>query len=342
MTTAAWNVLVTAQAFAVSGQGPWQDLLRAGCHVRSSSVFGPLSLEHLITEAAECDAIIAATDPYDQATFEALPRLKLVARCGVGVDSVDMQQATAAGVIVTNVPHAMTDAVADYCMGLLLTMVRRIHEGFNCMRAGGWAEFPGVELCGKQLGLIGFGQIGQAVAQRASGFGLRIVAYDPQAAAIVAAERFPQVRFVSLDELLEQSHFVSIHAPNIPATRNLIDAAALQRMRADSYLINTSRGALIDETALMAALERGTISGAAIDVYQNEPLPANHPLRKTPRLLLTPHNAFNSQEAALRMSLGCAQPILDLLAGNIPEFVCNRPVWESPTLRLRQGSWQAR
>lgn len=329
-----WKILVTAQAFAISGQAAHKLLTEGGHEVVVASKFGPLTLESLIAAAHDCDAIIAATDPYDHLTFAALPKLKLVARCGVGVDSVNMQQATDAGVLVTNVPNAMTDAVADYCMGLLLTMVRRIHDGFNCMVGGGWAEFPGVELRGKQLGLIGFGKIGQAVADRALGFGLDVVAFDPVLAERGNIEKYPRVRLVTLEELYKTSNFISVHAPNTPGTRHMIDQAAFAIMRKDCYLINTARGALIDEHALIAALSQNQIAGAAIDVYCQEPLPSDHPLRNTPRLLLTPHNAFNSREAAERMSMGCSLPILDIAQRRVPEFLCNPSVMRSESLRL--------
>jgi len=332
-----WKILVTAQAFAVSGNEARRELESAGCEIAYAKSWGPLTEPDLIAQAQEADAVIAATDPYVCNVFDSLPKLKLVARCGVGIDSVDLHAASAAGVMVTNVPFAMTDAVADYCMGLLLTMVRRIHEGYNCMQRGGWAEFPGVELRDKTLGLIGFGKIGQAVADRAFGFGLRVIAcdtaIDPASTPEWVIQRYPHVQFHSLDEVLSKSHFVSVHAPNNPSTRHLINATALRKMRPDGYLINTSRGALIDEAALTECLSQGQIAGAAIDVYEREPLPPQHPLRTTPRLLLTPHNAFNSREAAVRMSWGCAHPILDAIQGKVPEFLCNRAVQKSSMLR---------
>jgi phosphoglycerate dehydrogenase-like enzyme len=287
----------------------------------------------LVEQAQGCDAVIAATDLYDADTFALLPHLKLVARCGVGIDSVDLSAATTAGVLITNVPRAMTDAVADYCLGLILSIARHIHLGSDCMRQGGWAEMPGSELRGKTLGLIGLGQIGRAVADRARGFGMQVIAYDPQLDRGFWEEQYPWVESVSLDELLARSLFVSIHAPNTPETRHLINANAISKMRSDAHLINTSRGALIDEAALVEALRCGAIAGAALDVYAMEPLPVDHILRSTPRLLLTPHNAFNSREASMRMSQGCAEPILDVLNGVIPQHVCNPAVLTTSTLR---------
>ncbi len=331
-----FKVVVTAQAFAVSGKESREQLLAAGCEVINARQWGPLSKPDLIKHLCDADAVIAATDPYEADVFAACQNLRLIARCGVGIDSVKLNDATQAGVIVTNVPDAMTDAVADYCIGLLLSLARHIHLGFDCIQQGGWQEFPGVELRGKTLGLVGMGRIGQAVALRAVGFGLRVIAHDPVIAA--STEKFDQVEFVTLDRVFEASDIVSIHAPNIPETRNLVNAERLAMMRSGAFLINTARGALVDEEALMKALRSGHLGGAAVDVYKTEPLPADHPIRTTPRLLATPHNAFNSQEAAVRMSRGCAEPILDWLAGRCPASVCNREVLSSPkvagTLRV--------
>ena len=344
MSSTPMRVLVTAQAFAVSGMAYREKLGKLGCHVEDSSSWGPLGLDSLIEQANQCDAIIAAIDPYCHEAFEALPRLKLIARCGIGIDSVDLGSATEHGILVTNVPDAMTDAVADYCMGLMLSSARHIHVGYVCMKSGGWAEFPGVELRGKTLGLIGFGRIGQAVASRAIGFGLKIIVHDPWMQSAIAAGKPSslaeslqgRIQWTEFSELLENSDFVSIHAPNTPQTRRMMNRQAFAKMRKSAYLINTARGALVDTEALIQALHEGQIAGAATDVFQQEPLPADHPLRSTPNLLLTPHNAFNSHEAAVRMSLGCYEPIVDILEGRTPKSICNPDVLQSPKLRVKQ------
>jgi phosphoglycerate dehydrogenase-like enzyme len=238
----------------------------------------------------------------------------------------------------------MTDAVADYCMGLLLSIARHIHIGYECMQAGGWAEYPGVELRGKTLGLVGFGRIGQAVASRALGFGLKLAVHDPWMQASIESGKLDsewvavadRIRWVDLSELLEGSDFVSIHAPNTPQTKHMIDRRAFEKMRKTAYLINTARGALVDPAALIEAVRKGQIAGAAMDVYEQEPLPVDDPLRSAPNLLLTPHNAFNSREAAVRMSQGCYEPILDILEGRIPKSVCNPEVLRSDSLRVKQ------
>lgn len=344
MSSTPMRILVTAQAFAVSGTAYREKLGKLGCQVVDAKTWGPLTLDALIEQARGCDAVIAAIDPYCDSAFEALPRLKLVARCGIGIDSVDLVSATKHGIMVTNVPDAMTDAVADYCMGLLLSLARHIHVGYSCMQQGGWAEYPGVELRGKTLGLVGFGRIGQAVATRALGFGLHIAVHDPWMQSLIAtgnlddhvASLASRVQWLALSDLLEQSDFVSIHAPNTPETRHMINRQAFAKMRPGAYLINTARGALVDPDALMQAVRTGQIAGAAMDVYEQEPLPVDHPLRSTPNLLLTPHNAFNSREAAVRMSIGCYEPIVDILEGRVPKFVCNPDVLKSTSLRVKQ------
>ncbi|MCW3096848.1 MAG: D-isomer specific 2-hydroxyacid dehydrogenase [Chthonomonadaceae bacterium] len=279
-----------------------------------------------------CDTVIASSEPYNARVFAACPQLKLVARCGVGTDAVDMAAAAEAGVVVTNTPGAMTEAVADYTFALMLGISRRLPESDALMRSGGWNEFRGVLVYGKTLGLVGVGRIGQAVAQRAKGFAMRILAYDPILQASGKGDL--AIEFVPLDELLAQSDYVSAHAPSTPETVQMFNAERFAKMKPTAYFINTARGALVDETALLAALQSGTIAGAGIDVYAKEPCPADNPLRHAPNCVLTPHNAFNALEATIEMSRQSAQSILDLMQGRLPDNICNPAVWESPNLRV--------
>jgi D-3-phosphoglycerate dehydrogenase len=336
----AWKVLVTARAFWVSGQKAQEALEAAGCRVSRSPQAGPLPEADLIALLQGCDAIIASSDPYNAHIFSACPQLKIVARCGVGIDSVDLEAATQAGVVITNTPGAMTEAVGDYTIGLMLGIARRIAEADALVRAGGWGEFRGTLISGKTLGLVGVGRIGQAVAQRAAGFNMRLLAYDPPLEASLksdpnfTADMLP-MEFVELDDLLAQSDFVSLHAPNTPGTVGMFDAGRFSQMKPTAYFINTARGALVNETDLLAALTEGKIAGAAVDVYSQEPLPADHPLRSAPNSLLTPHNAFNAIEATETMSHLCAKAILALQQGGHPDSVCNPAVWDSSMLRTR-------
>ncbi len=329
----SWRVLVTARAFWVSGQAAKEYLEAAGCEVVYTPEAGPLKEEVLIERLQGFDAIIGSSDPYNARVFESCPQLKVVSRCGVGIDSVDVPAATEAGIIVTNTPGAMTDSVGDYTFALLLGITRRIHEGDALMRRGGWGEYPGVGVAGKTLGLVGCGQIGQAVAKRAGGFSMRILAYDPLVAERGVPEGLPPIEFTDLDTVLSESDFVSLHAPNLPETKNMFNRERFAKMKPSAYFINTARGALVDETALIEALENGIIAGAATDVYQQEPLPADSPLRNAPRCLLTPHNAFNSAEAAKAMSVQSAENTLIALQGERPPGLINAAVLESAQLR---------
>ena len=329
-----WHVLVTARAFWASGQAVETALQAVGCVIIRSPEAGPVPEAHLIELLRGCDAVIASSDPYNVSVFSRCPQLKVVSRCGVGIDSVDVAAATAAGVIVTNTPGAMTDAVGDYTLALLLGIARRIHEGDALMKNGGWGEYPGVLVSGKTLGLVGFGQIGQAVARRAAGFNMRILAYDPQAWERGVPADLPPLRFTDLDTLLAESDFVSLHAPNLPETRNMFHAERFARMKPTAYFINTARGPLVDEAALIHALENKQIAGAALDVFHQEPLPPDHPLRRAPRILLTPHNAFNAVEAAETMSRLSAENVLAVLRGESPAGLINPEVLESSALRV--------
>lgn len=335
-----WKVLVTARAFWVSGQAAEQALLDAGCSVIRSPQAGPLPEQMLATQLHGCQAVIGSSDPYTAAIFADCPDLLVVSRCGVGIDSVDLPAATQAGILVTNTPGAMTEAVADYTFGLLLALSRGIVAGDALMRTGGWGEYPGTLAAGKTLGLVGCGQIGQGVARRAAGFAMRILAHDPPFARAYEADSalrasLPPIAFTDLDTLLTESDFVSLHAPRTPETEGLFNASRFAQMKRSAYLINTARGALIDDSALLAALEEGRIAGAALDVYRSEPLPADHPLRRAPRCLLTPHNAFNAVESVAEMSRISAENVLALARGEKPGTVCNPEVWSSAALRLR-------
>ena len=325
-----WRVLVTARAFWVSGEEAEAALKAEGCEVVRSSRAGPLPEEDLIREMQGCQAVIASSDPYNARVFAGCPDLKVVVRCGVGTDSVDMNAAAAAGVIAANTPGAMSEAVADFAFGMMLCLARRLHEGDALMRSGAWNELPGSGVYDKTLGLVGVGRIGRAVAARSKGFRMRVLAHDPALAAVGAEG----IEFTDLETLLRESDYISVHAPATPETAGMFDTAKFRRMKPTAFFINTARGALVNEPDLIAALENKTIAGAALDVYSKEPLPADHPLRSAPRCLLQPHNAFNSLESTKEMSRQSALPIIDLLHGRRPENVCNPAVWDAHNLRI--------
>src|SRR2546423_301258 len=204
----SWTVLVTARAFWVSGEKAQARLDAAGCRTVRSPEAGPVPEEPLIGLLRDCDAVVASSDPYTARLFGACPRLKIVSRCGVGIDTIDLDAAARAGVVVTNTPGAMTEAVGDYTWALILGVSRRIAEGDALMRSGGWGEYPGVLVTGKTLGLVGFGQIGQAVARRAKGFSMKVLAFDPIVERGGPPADLREVQLVSLDRLLADIDFV--------------------------------------------------------------------------------------------------------------------------------------
>ena len=326
------KVLITARAFWKFG-GEGETLLgKNNFEVIRASKAGPYSAAELIPLLQGYTAIIGSTDEYSRELMLACPDLKVISRWGVGFDSIDLLAASELGVIASTTPGAMTDTVADYTFALLLGIARKITESDRTIRSGGWSEATGVLVCRKSLGLVGFGAIAQGVAKRATGFEMNVFATDPYVSES-ARKAFPQVSFVSLDSLLEMSDFVSVHSAATLETRGMFDSLRFAQMKSSAYFINTSRGSLVDEVALVEALETGKIAGAAIDVYAKEPPLPNAPIRFAPNTLLTTHNAFNTVEASHATSLQAAQNVIDLLNGVHLEAVRNPAVWESPKLR---------
>lgn len=330
----SWKVLITASGFGQTGQHALESLRKAGCQTIVPPKSGPLTASEITALLPEIDAVLASLDDYS-ATVLGSPEassLKIIARWGVGYDAIDIPAATRQGIVVTYTPGMLDDAVADYTFALLLCLARRVHEGHAAMREGGWKIEWGNDVAGKTLGIIGCGRIGMAVARRASGFAMRLLAYNrtpkPEAEKLGA-------NFVSLDDLLAQSDFISIHAALTPETRGMIGEAEFRKMKPGVFLINTARGALVDETALVKALVEKQIAGAAIDVFATEPLPVDSPLRTTPHLLLSPHQGSSSRETGEHVSNAATKAIVDLMQGRQPENVLNPLVFESSQLRSR-------
>ncbi|OGO15295.1 MAG: hypothetical protein A2Y93_00480 [Chloroflexi bacterium RBG_13_68_17] len=244
----------------------------------------------------------------------AQPRLRVVGRAGVGVDNIDVAAARQVGVIVVNAPLASTDAVAEHTLALMLALARRLPQADASLRRGEWrkSEFLGTELGGKTLGLIGLGRIGAAVAERARALGMAVVAYDPLLSPEEIAVR--GARPLGLQALLAEADYLSLHVPLTPETRGLLDAHALARLRPGARLVCTARGGLVDEAALLAALDTGRLAGAALDVFEEEP-PRPGPLLNHPALILTPHIAAQTVEAQARAALDIVAEVLAALRG---------------------------
>jgi D-3-phosphoglycerate dehydrogenase len=277
--------------------------------------------EDILAVARDADAILVTYAKLPGELLRQLQRCKAIGRFGLGVDNIDTKTAAELGIVVTYVPDYCMHEVSDHAMALLLALARKIPFSNKLVQAGRW-EMPAVaplrRLTGQVLGLIGFGNIPRALAPKAKAFGFGVIAYDPYAGADVFAAC--GVEAVSFETLLERADAISVHAPLTPATRGLIDAAAFARMKKGALIVNTARGPLIDELALISALDSGRIGGAALDVIATEPLPKDSPLIGRDNVILTPHTAFYSVEALDELQTKCAADVARVLSGEAPVY----------------------
>lgn len=283
------------------------------------------SPEPVLVEAVQdVEGILARSAKITGNVLAAAPRLKIVARHGVGVDSVDLAEATRRGVLVTTTPEANVVTVAEYVFALLLGFSRKIAEAHRIVKEGRWErpKLVGIELYQKTMGIIGLGNIGSRVAQRAKGFGMDVIGHDP----FLPAERARElgVTLTSLEDLLRRSDIVTLNIRATPETRALIGERELQAMKPSAILVNTSRGEVVDEQALIKALQEKRIAGACLDTFQQEPLEVPSPLRELDNVLLSPHVGGQSAEAMVRMGTEAAGYIVKVLEGEIPGGIYNR------------------
>jgi phosphoglycerate dehydrogenase-like enzyme len=328
----SWKVLITARTLNEVGQSALALLRQAGCEVTMPPRFGPYAAEALRPLLQGHHAVLASMDQFTSGVLSSpeAAELKIISRWGVGYDAIDIPAATSHGIVVAYTPGLLNETVADFAFALLLSVARRIHIGHASMSQGKWEAAWGTDVFGKTLGILGCGRIGQAVARRATGFSMRLLAYD------IRHDSTPgdlPIQYVSLTELLAESDFLTLHAALTRENRGLIGEEQLRSMKPTAYLINTARGALINETALTRALREGWIAGAALDAFTVEPLLADHPLRSAPNLLLTPHLASFARETGERVSLTAARAIVDLMRGCKPQFVVDPSVYDSSNLR---------
>ncbi len=283
---------------------------------------------------AEADAIICDASPIGADLLDRAPRLRIVSEYGIGYDNIDVAAASARGIWVANVPGFCVEEVANHAMALILAANRRLIALDQSVRDGRWDPVgvaAGVErLSSQALGLVGFGQIGRRVARRAVAFGLRVLVFSPHTTPDLAREHGAER--VELFDLFARSDYVSLHLPATPATRGLVDAAALARFKPTAWLINTARGSIVDESALLEALRGGRLAGAALDVRRSEPPPPDDPFRDLPNVILTPHAAFYSERSLLELRQRAARNVAAVLAGRPP----NDPV--NPATTPRFGS----
>jgi D-3-phosphoglycerate dehydrogenase len=274
------------------------------------------SADDILAVARDADAILVTYAKLPGELLRQLTRCKAIGRFGLGVDNIDLPAAKACSIAVNYVPDYCLREVSDHAMALLLALARKVTLANKLVQSGRWEVPPIVplrRLDGQVLGLIGFGNIPRALAPKAKAFGLKVLTHDPYVTkdALTAAG----VEGVSFDDLLARSDFISVHAPLLPATRGLMNAAAFAKMKKGAFLINTARGPLVDEEALISALESGQLGGAALDVVTTEPLAKDSPLTGRDNVILTPHTAFYSVEALEELQIKCASDVARVLSG---------------------------
>lgn len=282
----------------------------------------------LATLMTDADAVIVGGAPITAEVLESMPNCKVVVRYGVGVDTLDLDAATARGVICAHVPDFCMEEVGNHALMLMLATVKKLVPLDRAVRDGTWRPgplAPMAHLHGQTLGLVACGHIAQALAKRAAALSMRVIGYDPYVPKDAA--RAAGIELVAtLDDLLAASDIVSVHAPLTPETRHIIGADALAKMKPTAYLINTSRGPTVDEAALIAALQQGQIAGAGLDVFEKEPLAADSPLTGMDNVVLTPHSASYSDYAFRLLSRRVGESVVDVLSGHWPRFVANGAV----------------
>lgn len=314
----ACRVLVTPTSFGKSDPHVRTELESAVGAVIYNPLGQPLKSHQVQKLLPGCDGYIAGLDEIDAAALASADRLRVIARYGVGVDSVDLAAAADRGIIVTNTPLANTVSVAELTVGLMLALARSIPELVGETREGKWTRKTGVSMSGKTIGLIGLGGVGKHVATRLRAFDCHILAYDPAADAAFAVEH--GIELAEPDNMVRYADFVSLHVPLLPTTRSMVNAAFLAKMKRGAFLVNTARGELIDESALLEALQSGHLRGAALDAFSQEPPPADHPLLKLPQVLVTPHAGAHTDGAIDAMGWGAVRDCLAVLRGEQPQF----------------------
>lgn len=310
------RVLVTPTSYAKNDPKLRTELEAQVGEVVYNTAGHPLSAEELVPLISGIDGYIAGLDAITREVLEAADSLKVIARYGVGVDAIDLETARQKGIVITNTPGANSASVAELTLGLMLSLARNIPEAVEATRSGEWPRFRGMSLGGKTIGLFGFGEIGKRVAQMLKGFNARLVAYDP----------FPDVEFaeecgveiVQQDEVIRMADILSLHCPVLPDTRGMVNTDFIRKMKPGAFLINTSRGELINEDALYDAIKSNHLQGAALDVFSQQPPQPGNPLLGMPQVIVTPHMGAHTDGATNAMGWAALNDCLAVLRGEEP------------------------
>ena len=300
--------------------------LQDNCDVEYWEKSGRPPREEVLRRVKDKEGLICLlTEKVDDELLQAAPKLRIAANVAVGYDNIDVPACTKRGVVATNTPGVLDETTADFAWTLMMAVARRLGEGDVLARSGNWKgwdldQLVGTDVWGKTLGIVGFGRIGRAMARRAGGFQMRVI-YTDAVRAPGDAEKELRAEYRDMHELLAEADFISVHTPLLPETHGLFNAAKFQRMKRTAFFINTSRGPVVDEAALVAALEDGKIAGAALDVYEKEPV--IHPGLRRSNVVLAPHIASASLETRTKMACMAAENVIALLQGRRPANVLN-------------------
>jgi glyoxylate reductase len=306
-----------------------QQILSAGCEMEYWTQAERISKEELFRRIKDKEGLVCLlTEQVNEALLQVAPKLRIAANVAVGFDNIDVPACTKRGVVATNTPGVLDETTADFAWTLLMAVARRLGEGEALARSGNWKgwdldQLVGTDVYGKTLGIVGFGRIGRAVARRAAGFQMKVI-YSDAVRAPGEVERELKAEYRDFNALLAEADFVSVHVPLLAETRGLFDAPKFYRMKPTAFLINTSRGPVVNEAALVHALESGKIAGAALDVYENEPF--MQPGLKRPNVVLAPHIASASLETRTKMACIAAENVVALFAGQRPPNILNPDV----------------
>jgi glyoxylate reductase len=315
------KVLATHQLFE-----PARRILQENCDAEYWDKPERPPREEVLRRVKDKEGLICLlTEKVNDELLQAAPKLRIAANVAVGFDNIDVAACTKRGVVATNTPGVLDETTADFAWTLLMAVARRLGEGEALARSGNWKgwdldQLVGTDVWGKTLGIVGFGRIGRAVARRASGFQMKVI-YTDAVRAPADVEKELRAEFREMNALLAEADFISVHTPLLPETHGLFDALKFRRMKRTAFLINTARGPVVDEAALVAALEGGKIAGAALDVYEKEPV--IHPGLKRSNVVLAPHIASASLETRTKMACMAAENVVALLKGRRPVNVLN-------------------
>lgn len=311
------KVLITSRSFGKLSNEPMNILKEADFDVDNMGL--DFDMERFEKVLPEYDALIIGAHALSSALLEKCSKLKIICKHGVGLDNIPLEKTRELGITVTNTPGTNSEAVADLTFGLMLDAARCITLSSRYVHDNIRSQTIGIDVYKKKLGLLGFGRIARSVARRAAGFDMQVLAYDPYV--VQVPSDMPNVSLSSMERILSECDYISIHLPLTEETRHIIDAEALSKMRKDAILINTARGSVVDEAALFAALSSGQIRAAAMDVTEEEPTSANNPLLRLENVIITNHIGMYSREAISAVSLLCAEAVRDLFEGRVPQNV---------------------